>query len=127
MAKRVHFCQILQSTASNYLTQNSSRLFPDHKISGKLMTITGCLIFKCLLDNIIHLNINRWIHLLRKKNKKLGRLITYSPLITPDYNIPIINLPAIHLNQKGLNQLKMGLDYSFVAPRFVDDVVSRHA
>ena len=48
------------------------------------------------------------------KNKKLERLITYSPSITPDYNISIINLSTINLNQKELNQLKMGLDYSFV-------------
>ena len=49
-----------------------------------------------------------------KKNKKLDRLITYNPSITPDYNIPIINLSTINLNQKELNQLKMGVDYSFV-------------
>ena len=48
------------------------------------------------------------------KNKKLERLITYSPSITPDYNISIINLLTINLNQKELNQLKMGLDYSVV-------------
>ena len=48
------------------------------------------------------------------KNKKLDRLITYSPSITPDYNMPIINLSTINLNQKELNQLKMGLDYSFI-------------
>ena len=48
------------------------------------------------------------------KNKKLDRLITYSPSITPGHKIPIINLLTIYLNQKELNQLKMGLDYSFV-------------
>ena len=48
------------------------------------------------------------------KNKKLERLITYSTSITPDYNISIINLLTINLNQKELNQLKMGLDYSVV-------------
>ena len=34
--------------------------------------------------------------------------------MTLDYNIPIINLATINFNQKELNQLKMGLDYSFV-------------
>ena len=34
--------------------------------------------------------------------------------MTLDYNIPIINLSATNFNQKELNQLKMGLDYSFV-------------
>ena len=34
--------------------------------------------------------------------------------MTLDYNIPIINLSTINFNQKELNQLKMGLDYSFV-------------
>ena len=48
------------------------------------------------------------------KNKKLDRLITYSPSIAPDCNIPIINLLTIYWNQKELNQLKMGLDYTFV-------------
>ena len=48
------------------------------------------------------------------KNKKLDILITCSPSITLDYNIPIINLSTINFNQKELNQLKMGLDYSFV-------------
>ena len=48
------------------------------------------------------------------KNKKLDRLITYSPSKTPAYNITISNLSTIHLNQKELNTLKMGLDCSFV-------------
>ena len=41
-------------------------------------------------------------------------MLRCSSSITPDYNIPIINLSTINLNQKELNQLKMGLDYSFV-------------
>ena len=85
-----------------------------HEISGKLITITGGLIFRCLLNKIIWKSKRKRMDSFITKNKKLDRLITYSPSITPDYNIPIINLSTINLNQKELNQLKMGLDYSFV-------------
>ena len=83
-----------------------------HEISGKLINITGRVIFKCLLNKIIWTSTRKRIDSFIKK--KMDRLITYSPSITPDYNIPIINLSTIHLNQKELNTLKMSLDYSFV-------------
>ena len=85
-----------------------------HEISGKLITITGGLIFRCLLNKVIWKSKRKRMDSFTTKNKKLDRLITYSPSITPDYNISIINLSTINLNQKELNQLKVGLDYSFV-------------
>ena len=85
-----------------------------HKISRKLITITGVLIFRCLLNKIIWKSKHKCMDSFITKNKKLDRLITYSPSITPDYNIPITNLSTINLNQKELNQLKMELDYSLV-------------
>ena len=47
-------------------------------------------------------------------NRKMDRLISYSPSILPNYNITVINFSTTHSIQKQLNQLKIGLDYSFV-------------
>ena len=85
-----------------------------HEISGKSIIITGRLIFKCLLNKIIWTSKCKRMNSFITKNKKLDRLITCNPSITPDYNIPIINLSIIYLNVKELNQLKMGRDYSFL-------------
>ena len=77
------------------------------------MNITRGLIFRCLLNKIWK-SKRKCADSLITRNKKLDILITCSPSITLDYNIPIINLSTINFNQKELNQLKMGLDYSFV-------------
>ena len=72
------------------------------EIPEKLMTITGGLIFRCLLNKIIWKSKRNRMDSLLQKNKKLGRLITYSPSINT-------RLQHLH-NQTKLNQLKMGLD-----------------
>ena len=51
------------------------------EIPEKLMTITGGLIFRCLLNKIIWKSKRNRMDSLLQKNKKLGRLITYSPSI----------------------------------------------
>ena len=84
-----------------------------HKISGELETITGRLTFKLFLKVICKSQRKR-MDLFTTKNKKLNVLITFSPSVTPDYNILIINLSANHLNRKELNQIKVVLGYSFV-------------
>ena len=99
---------LMLSHVSKYAKCPKEMTKEHHEISGKLMTITGRLIFKCLLNKIIWTSKCKRMDSFITKKKKLDRLITHSPSITPDYNILIINLSTINLNQKELNQLKWG-------------------
>ena len=69
------------------------------------MTIAGRLIFKRVPNKIIWTSKRKRMD----SNRKMD-----SPSITPNYSIPIINFSTTHSTQKQLNQLKIGLDYSFV-------------
>ena len=79
-----------------------------HEISGKLITITGGLIFRCLLNKIIWKSKCKRMDSFITKNKKLDRLITYSPSITPDYNIPNNQLVNNQLEPKGTKPTQNG-------------------
>ena len=89
-----------------------------HEISGKLINITGRVIFKCLLNKIIWTStrkrIDSFIKKKKKRKKKNGQINNILPFHNTRLQHPIINLSTIHLNQKELNTLKMRLDYSFV-------------
>ena len=74
------------------------------------MTIAGRLIFKGVPNKIIWTSKRKRMD----SNRKMDRLISYSPSILPNYNITVINFSTTHSTQKQLNQLKIGLDYSFV-------------
>ena len=55
-----------------------------HKISDKSMTIKERSIFKYLLSKIMCTSTRKRMDSCINKNKKLDRLITYIPSITPD-------------------------------------------
>ena len=84
------------------------------EVSGKIITIIGRLILKCLQNKIICTSKRNRMESYITKYKKLNILITCSSSITPDYNIFIISFSTIHLNEKELKQLQKELDYSFV-------------
>ena len=63
------------------------------------MTIAGRLIFKGVQNKIIWTSKRKRMD----SNRKMDRLISYSPSITPDYSIPIINFSTTHSTQKQLN------------------------
>ena len=68
------------------------------------MTIAGSLISKGVPNKIIWTSRRKRMD----SNRKMDRLISYSPSITPNYSIPIINFSTTHSTQKQLNQLKIG-------------------
>ena len=70
------------------------------------------LLTKLLTSQLQELLRTSRIESFKTKNKKLRNLIKVTATQSTKYTVPIINWSSYHLNQKGYEQLKFGLDHS---------------
>ena len=77
------------------------------KVSGKLLTITGQLIFKCLLNKIICISKLKTDGFIYYKKRKTGQINNIQAFDNTRLQHPHNQLSTVHLNQKQLNQLKI--------------------
>ena len=73
-------------------------------------------IFTSILEhNIIKINRSERIKSFKTKNKKLNFLLKKAERkATIKYSVPVINLSTYHLKDIEYQQLKLGLDYSYI-------------
>ena len=108
-----------QSIMKSHLTKHIQHLYNLSKTYNNLTSLLynniGVIFGKTLI-NIIRKSLSKRRYLsFKTKNKKIINLIKSKP--TPcntTYSVPIINLSSYSLSNQEKQQLKVGLDYSFV-------------
>ena len=89
-------------------------LLKHRKITDELKSSIDLLLFNMLNSNIVRTSRAMRISSFKTKNKKLLALSNTTKNKINAYDVPVIYLSSIQLNDKELNQLSFGLDHIYV-------------